>query len=106
MSSSAHNSRETAPTQLRSIAKPGERTDAARIAQRIIHEGTYAGVLDIDTRCSAFVSLLTWCQAEEEELGDLAMEIIDQITDEDRAHSPAVMAAIGSVFCSGTRSPY
>ena len=40
------------------------------------------------------------------ELGDVALEIIDQITDEDRAHSPAVMAAIGSVFCSGTRSPY
>ena len=37
---------------------------------------------------------------------DVALEIIDQITDEDRAHSPAVMAAIGSVFCSGTRSPY
>ena len=42
----------------------------------------------------------------QETLGDFAFEFIDEITDEDRAHSPAVMSAIGSVFCSGTRSPY
>ena len=81
--------------------------DAARFAQaRLIRDGSYNGLLDIDTRCSALVTLLGWCQEKEEELGDLAFEIIDEITDEDRAHSPAVMSAIGSVFCSGTRSPY
>ena len=68
--------------------------------------GKAHGVLTIDTACSAIVSLLSWCQTNEEELGDLAMEVIEQITDEERAHSPAVMASIGSVFCSGTRSPY
>lgn len=91
---------------IRSTAKEGAKANAARVASHIIYDGTYQSVLTIDTRCSAFVSLLTWCQAEEEELGDVALEIIDQINDEDRAHSPAVMAAIGSVFCSGTRSPY
>ena len=91
---------------IRKTAKPGAKVDAARVGTYLIHDGTYHGVLNIDTRCSAFVSLLNWCQAEEDELGDVALEIIDQITDEDRAHSPAVMAAIGSVFCSGTRSPY
>ena len=91
---------------IRKTAKPGAKVDAARVGTHLIHDGTYHGVLNIDTRCSAFVSLLNWCQAEEDELGDVALEIIDQITDEDRAHSPAVMAAIGSVFCSGTRSPY
>lgn len=91
---------------LRISAVPGAKVDAARVAQRILHEGSVHGVLTIDTRCSGFVTLLTWCQADEEELGDVALEIIDQISDEDRAHSPAVMAAIGSVFCSGTRSPY
>jgi hypothetical protein len=79
---------------------------AARVGQRIIIDGTYAGVLSIDTRCSAYVSLLSWCMEHEEALGDLALEIVEQINDEDRAHSPAVMAAIGAVFCSGTRSPY
>lgn len=87
-------------------AKRGALVDAARTAQRLVHEGSAYGLLTIDVRCSAFVSLLSWCQEEEEELGDVAMEIIDQINDDDRAHSPAVMAAIGSVFCSGTRSPY
>ena len=80
--------------------------EGARVAQRIIYDGTYHGLLTIDTRCSALCSLLSFCQANEEELGDLAFEIVDQISDEDRAHSPAVMAAIGAVFCSGTRSPY
>jgi hypothetical protein len=81
--------------------------DAARFAQaRLIRDGSHKGLLDIDTRCSAFVTLLNWCHEREEELGDLAFEIIDEINDEDRAHSPAVMSAIGSVFCSGTRSPY
>ena len=93
-------------SSLKSSAKAGELMGAARTGQSIIHDGTYAGVMSIDTRCSAFVSMLAWCQEEEDELGDLALEIIDQISDEDRAHSPAVMAAIGSVFCSGTRSPY
>ena len=79
---------------------------AARFSQRIIFDGTAHGILNLDTRCSAFVSLLAWCQEEEEELGELAMEVVDQIDDESRSHSPAVMAAIGSVFCSGTRSPY
>ena len=91
---------------LRASAMPGAKTDVARVASRIIYEGTSYDVMTIDTRCSGFVSLLAWCQEEEEELGDLALEIIDQINDDDRAHSPAVMAAIGSVFCSGTRSPY
>jgi len=91
---------------LRGTAVPGAKAEAARAAQRILYEGTVQGVLTIDTRCSGFVTLLAWCQAEEDELADLALEIIDHITDEDRAHSPAVMAAIGSVFCSGTRSPY
>jgi len=81
--------------------------EGARFAQaNVIRHGTYKGLLDIDTRCSAIVTLLGWCQEAENELGDLAFEIIDEITDEDRAHSPAVMSAIGSVFCSGTRSPY
>ena len=81
--------------------------EAARFAQaRLIRDGSHKGLLDIDTRCSAFVTLLNWCHEREEELGDLAFEIIDEINDEDRAHSPAVMSAIGSVFCSGTRSPY
>ena len=91
---------------IRTSADVGAKANAARVAAYMIHDGTYQGVLNIDTRCSAFVTLLTWCQAEEEELADVALEIIDQITDDDRAHSPAVMAAIGSVFCSGTRSPY
>ena len=91
---------------MRKIAKPGSKADTARFGSRLVYDGTAHGLLTIDTRCSAFCSLLTWCQDEEEELGEMALEIIDQISDEDRAHSPAVMAAIGSVFCSGTRSPY
>jgi hypothetical protein len=90
----------------RSAKQTGAHLDAARSGQRIILDGTAQGVLTIDSRCSAFVTLLTWCQAEEEALGDFALEVIEQINDEDRAHSPAVMAAIGAVFCSGTRSPY
>lgn len=96
----------------RAAKRVGKRGDeaaqlaAARSGQRIIIDGTYAGVLTIDTRCSAYVSLLSWCMEHEEALGDLALEIVEQINDEDRAHSPAVMAAIGAVFCSGTRSPY
>ena len=93
----------------RRTAKKGDavaKVEAARCAQRIIIDGTYGGVLGLDARCSAFVSLLSWCQAEEEALGDLALEVVEQINDEERAHSPAVMAAIGAVFCSGTRSPY
>ena len=91
---------------LRDSAKQGAMADAARHGQRIIHDGTAHGLLTIDTRCSAFIIMLTWCQAEEDELGDVALQGIDMISDEERAHSPAVMAAIGSVFCSGTRSPY
>ena len=90
----------------RASAAPGGKLDAARASQRIILDGSYYGALTLDLRCSAFVSLLSWCQEDEEELGDLALEVIDHINDEDRAHSPAVMAAIGSIFCSGTRSPY
>ena len=92
----------------RRAAKPGDsgQLDAARSGQRIIIDGTWAGVLSIDARCSAYCSLLAWCTEDEEALGDLALEIVEQINDEDRAHSPAVMAAIGAVFCSGTRSPY
>ena len=95
----------------RAAKRVGKRGDeaaqlaAARSGQRIIIDGTYAGVLTIDTRCSAYVSLLSWCMEHEEALGDLALEIVEQINDEDRAHSPAVMAAIGAVFCRGTRSP-
>ena len=96
----------------RAAKRVGRRGDAAahlaaaRAGQRIIVDGTWAGLLSIDTRCSAYCSLLSWCMEHEEELGDLALEIVEQINDEDRAHSPAVMAAIGAVFCSGTRSPY
>lgn len=95
---------------LRRVAKQAKAADsaveAARFMQRIIRDGTAYGLINIDTRTSAQVSLLGWCQVAEDELGDLAFEIIDEINDEDRAHSPAVMSAIGSVFCSGTRSPY
>ena len=80
--------------------------DAARLGMGIIRDGTGRGLLNLDTRTSAQILLLGWCQQDEAELGDLAFEVIDEITDEDRAHSPAVMSAIGSVFCSGTRSPY
>ena len=83
-----------------------KRLEGARIAQRMIYDGHAHSLMSIDTRCSALCSLLSFCQANEEELGELAFEIVDQISDEERAHSPAVMAAIGAVFCSGTRSPY
>ena len=83
-----------------------KRLEGARIAQRMIYDGHSHSLMSIDTRCSALCSLLSFCQANEEELGELAFEIVDQISDEERAHSPAVMAAIGAVFCSGTRSPY
>ena len=79
---------------------------AARAAWAMIFDGTHAGVLTIDTRCSALISLLSWCEDDDEELGDLAVQVVDHISDEDRAHSPAIMAAIGAVFCRGTRSPY
>lgn len=90
---------------LSKTAIPGAMLPAARAYSRMIYEGTAKGLITIDTRCSAFVSLLKWCESEEE-LGDYAVEVIDQISDEDRAHSAAVMASIGSVFCAGTRSPY
>lgn len=92
---------------VRLSAKRDAQLDAAgAFLWNIILDGTAHGLLTIDTRCNAFVSLLTWCTEEEDQLGEFALEVIDQITDADRAHSPTVMASIGAVFCSGTRSPY
>ena len=90
----------------KSVGTPEGVVDAARFGNTLIRDGSGLGLLTQDTRNSAQVSLLSWCQANEEELGDVAFEFIDEINDEDRAHSPAVMSAIGAVFCSGTRSPY
>ena len=62
---------------VRATAKPnGQLVSARHGGLRIILDGTAYGLLTIDTRCSAFVSLLAWCQEEEEELGDFALELL------------------------------
>ena len=53
-------------------------------------------------RCAGLVSLLNWVLNKELDCAD---DLVDEVTDEDRTDT-GVMAAIGAVYCSGTRSPY
>ena len=69
----------------------------------LLHEGEGLGLISQQVRCAAIVHLLTgWKNANEDYIIDV---VVENVTDADR-ESSAVMAAIGAVFCSGTRSPY
>jgi len=69
----------------------------------LILQGVDLGIISQTTRSAAMVHLLTgWKNANEDYVINV---VIEHVTDADR-ESTAVMAAIGAVFCSGTRSPY
>mmetsp|Transcript_2198 Transcript_2198/g.4936 ORF Transcript_2198/g.4936 Transcript_2198/m.4936 type:complete len:91 (-) Transcript_2198:286-558(-) len=72
------------------------------VARGILREGTRLGVVAPPVRCAALVSLLNWVLNKELDCAD---DLVDEVTDEDRTDT-GVMAAIGAVYCSGTRSPY
>jgi len=82
----------------RSCSKRG----GAELALHILHEGTSQGLISQQVRSSGVSSLLGLCSANED--WDVDM-VINAISDEDR-ESPEVLAALGAVFCSGTRSPF
>jgi len=66
-------------------------------------QGVEVGLVSQTTRSAAMVHLLTgWKDANEEYVVNV---VIEHVTDEDREDA-TVMAAIGAVFCAGTRSPY
>lgn len=72
------------------------------VARSILREGTRLGCISQPVRCSGLVSLLNWVANKELDCAD---DVVDEVTDEDRLDA-GVMAAIGAVYCSGTRSPY
>jgi len=76
--------------------------DGMDLARSILREGTGLGLINQDVRCASLVSLLSWCLKEDLECAD---DLVDEANDLDRT-DPGVMAAIGAVYCSGTRSPY
>lgn len=69
----------------------------------LLLEGWELGLVSQTVRSAAMVHLLTgWKNANEDYIINV---VVEHVTDADR-ESTAVMAAIGSVFCAGTRSPY
>lgn len=72
------------------------------LARAILREGTGLGLISQDVRGSSMVQLLNWCLNSELECADA---LVDEANDLDRT-DPGVMAAIGALYCSGTRSPY
>jgi len=83
----------------RACAKP--RGGGLVVALEILSDGTYEGLISQDVRNSAIASLLGLCGTLDWDVD----EVINHITDLDR-ESPEVLAALGSFFCEGTRSPY
>jgi len=72
------------------------------LARSILREGSRNGSITQPVRCAGLVSLLNWVLNKELDCAD---DLVDEVTDEDRTDT-GVMAAIGAVYCSGTRSPY
>ncbi len=70
-------------------------------ALQILRDGSHLGMLSQQSRASAVCTLFGLCGREDWDVD----VVIDELTDEDR-EMPEVMAALGSVFCSGTRSPF
>jgi len=69
----------------------------------LLQEGCKLGLISQSVRAHALQHLLTgWKNGNEDYIVDV---VVENVTDADR-ESTAVMAAIGAVFCSGTRSPY
>ena len=69
----------------------------------LLYEGGELGLISQAVRGGAMVHLLTgWKGADEDYIMDV---VVEHVTDADRENTQ-VIAAIGSVFCSGTRSPY
>ena len=72
------------------------------LARDMLREGTRSGSISQPVRCAGLVSILNWVMNQELDCAD---DVVDEVTDEDRTDT-GVMAAIGAVYCSGTRSPY
>eukprot|EP00308_Calcidiscus_leptoporus_P013461 CAMPEP_0119383284 /NCGR_PEP_ID=MMETSP1334-20130426/78289_1 /TAXON_ID=127549 /ORGANISM="Calcidiscus leptoporus, Strain RCC1130" /LENGTH=211 /DNA_ID=CAMNT_0007404045 /DNA_START=75 /DNA_END=710 /DNA_ORIENTATION=- len=72
------------------------------LALTVLNEGSSAGIVSQGVRSSGLASLLGLCGQRDDWDVDL---VIDEISDEDR-ESPEVLAALGAVFCAGTRSLY
>ena len=72
-----------------------------RLSLNILDEGTRSQLLMLGVRSSGLASLLNGAEAN----GWDVDAIIETIDDEDR-ESPEVLAALGAVFCAGTRSLY
>ena len=69
----------------------------------LLQEGCELGLISQSVRAHALQHLLVgWRDGNEDYIVDV---VVENVTDADR-ESTAVMAAIGAVFCSGTRSPY
>lgn len=72
------------------------------LARTILRDGSAQGLIAQPVRRAALVSLLNWVLNKDLDCAD---ELVNEVTDEDREDA-GVMAAIGAVYCSGTRSPY
>eukprot|EP00965_Chrysotila_dentata_P122055 4035153-Pleurochrysis_carterae.AAC.2 len=72
------------------------------IALAILEQGTDDEIIAQQVRTSGFVTLLGMSSTRDDWDVDT---ILNDITDEDR-ESPEVIAAVGAVFCAGTRSSF
>jgi len=85
---------------LKACAKNGEQ--GMHIALAILEQGTDDEIIAQQVRTSGFVTLLGMSSTRDDWDVDT---ILNDITDEDR-ESPEVIAAVGAVFCAGTRSSF
>ena len=76
--------------------------DGIEHARAMLRHGSAIGIISQDVRGSALISLLNWVLNDELDCAD---ELVGEVTDVDRLNA-GVMAAVGAVYCSGTRSPY
>lgn len=88
----------------RACTKHAAKSGGIPVALSMLREGTHTGVLPQAVRCSALVTVLNYL-SEQEGMEEITETIINEIVDEDRERTD-VLAAIGAVYCAGTRSPF
>ena len=82
---------------LKRHGRASDMVDAARLGARIIRDGTSRGLLNLDTRTSAQILLLGWCQQEEVDLPLASLTLTP-------ASQPS-SARLGVVVSVGSRRP-
>eukprot|EP00967_Tisochrysis_lutea_P028714 scaffold33488_cov32-Tisochrysis_lutea.AAC.3 len=85
----------------------GKGSDGFHTATALLEQGEAEGLFSLGARQSGICSLLNMCtgKMERNETWDADVVINHHIHDADR-EDPSVIAAIGAVYCAGTRSPF